>query len=103
MRLCHLLDHEAVATGKREVEGTPVCFLTSSAQKRDRLPLLMCHQLDGRGGGAGVQMASWEEEMSLLTRYPVLLQRVRMTTCLIAWGMGRRKDAQDLQEILGED
>lgn len=48
-------------------------------------------------------MASWEEEMSLLTRYPVLLQRVRMTTCLIAWGMGRRKDAQDLQEILGED
>lgn len=48
-------------------------------------------------------MASWEEEMSLLTRYPVLLQRVRMTTCLTAWGMGRRKDAQDLQEILGED
>ena len=54
-----------------------------AAQKRDRLPLLMCHQLDGRGAGAGVQMASWEEEMSLVTRYPVLLQRVRVTTCLI--------------------
>lgn len=91
-----------MAIGKREVEGTPVCFLTSSAQKRDRLPLLMLHRLDGRGAGAGVQLGIWEEEMSLVTRYPILLQQVRMTTCLIGWGMGKGKDAQDLQEISPE-
>ena len=91
-----------MAIGKREVEGTPVGFSTSSAQKRDRLPLFMLHQLDGRGAGAGVQLGIWEEEMSLVTRYPVLPQQVRVTTCLIGWGMGKGKDAEDLQEISPE-
>ena len=63
---------------------------------------LVAQRTDGRGAGAGVQMASWEEEMSLVTRYPVLLQRVRVTTCLIGWGVGRGKNAQDLQEISPE-
>lgn len=80
--LCHLLDHEVLAGGERELDKEHLLLNILSPEERHvasaHTPLAI---LEDKGVGNVVQMGAQEEEkMSLVTSYPALLQQVRPTT-----------------------